>query len=64
MVWSFSKLSEENIKEITDLENEMGITLLAFSDMVKAAELKDDQLKKINDLEDKLGMSLVAVQSK
>lgn len=65
MVWSFSKLDDDSIKAINDLEKNLGITLLAFSDTnIKAANLSDDKLKQIQDLEDKLGMSLVAVTQK
>ncbi|ADI74149.1 conserved hypothetical protein [Methanohalobium evestigatum Z-7303] len=65
MVWSFSKLDEDSIKAINELEKKMGIILLAFSDRdIKAADLDEDQLKSIKDLEDKLDMSLVAVTKK
>ncbi|WP_292487624.1 hypothetical protein [Methanohalobium sp.] len=64
MVWSFSKLDDESIKAINDLENKLGVTLLAFSDNIKVADLNKDDLKKVKDLEDKLGMSLVAVAPK
>lgn len=64
MVWSFSKLDNDSIKSINDLEKKLGVNLLAFSDNIKVADLNEDDLKKVKDLEDKLGMSLVAVVPK
>ena len=64
MVWSFSKITEEQIKAIDELEKKMDIVLLAFSDQVESAKLGDSDLKQIKDLEKELNLSLVAVKQK
>jgi hypothetical protein len=57
-----TKLADTELAEITSLEQELGVTLLAFSchDM-RPVQASPDQLAKIQQLEGKLGMSLVAV---
>lgn len=58
-----SNVSESTLKTITNLEKELGKTLLAFScHNLKPSTLSADQLKKIQALENKLGVSLVAVE--
>ncbi len=62
MLWGFSVLKDEQKDAITKLEEEMNITLLAFSGInIKNAELTKEELAKIQELEEKLGLSLVAV---
>jgi len=62
MLCSLSKLGDEQLGQIGDLENELGVTLLAFScHAADPAAISDDQLAKITELEGKLGISLVAV---
>jgi hypothetical protein len=58
-----TKLDSKDLQAITDLENELGLPLLAFTchDM-KPAEVKTEQLSKIQALESRLGLSLVAVR--
>lgn len=62
MLCSLSNLSKNDLNEISQLENEINSTLLAFSCTdINIAALSDNQLKKIQALENKLGLSLVAV---
>ncbi len=62
MLWGFSALKDEYIKAINELEEQLGVTLLAFSGInIKNAELTKEDLLKIKGLEEKLGLSLVAV---
>ena len=59
-----SNVNEKTLKIITDLEKDIGKTLLAFScHDVKASALSADELKKIQQVENELGISLVAVDS-
>jgi hypothetical protein len=52
------------LKTITDLEKDLGKTLLAFAcHDLKPSELNVDQLSKIQTVEKKLGVSLVAVEA-
>jgi hypothetical protein len=61
---SFSKPGTDELKEIQDLEKELGVTLLAFScpETRLAPNLTDVQIKKIQAVEEKVGMILVAVE--
>ena len=62
MLCSLSKLRDEELGQIGDLEKELGVTLLAFScHAADPASISDDQLAKIHELEKTLGISLVAV---
>ncbi len=64
MIWSFSALSSEQMKAIKELENKMGITILAFSDTnFKYANLSAEQLEEIHKLEKELRLSLVAIRT-
>ena len=50
------------LKTITDLEKDLGKTLLAFKcHDLKASMLSMDQVNKIQEVEARLGVSLVAV---
>ena len=52
------------LKTITDLEKDLGKTLLAFScHALKPSALSADELQKVQDTEKKLGVSLVAVEA-
>lgn len=52
------------LRTITDLETDLGKTLLAFKcHDLKPSMLSMDQVSKIQDVEAKLGVSLVAVDS-
>ncbi len=65
MICSLSKLSENNLKEINQLESEIKTPLLAFTCYdVKSAILTDDALGKVESLEKKLGVSLLAVNAR
>ena len=61
---SFSKPGVDELKEIQNLEKELGVTLLAFScpETKLAPNLTDEQIKKIREIENKVGMILMAVQ--
>ncbi|WP_319524912.1 hypothetical protein [uncultured Desulfosarcina sp.] len=52
------------LKTITDLEKDLGKTLLAFAcHDLKPSALSADQLSKVQAAEKKLGVSLVAVEA-
>ncbi|WP_406657111.1 hypothetical protein V7O62_00775 [Methanolobus sp. ZRKC2] len=62
MLWGFSILKDEQIKAISELEDKMNITLLAFSGLsIRNAEITKEDLEQIQKLEKDLGLSLVAV---
>jgi len=57
-----TKLGEKELAEIGALEEELGVTMLAFNcHPVDPAEIDDRQLTGIKELEERLGISLVAV---
>jgi hypothetical protein len=64
MICSLLNLSENDLKEINQLEAEIKAPLLAFScHDVSSAILTDDALSKVEGLEKKLGINLLAVNS-
>jgi sugar phosphate isomerase/epimerase len=57
-----TKLGEKELAEIGALEEELGLTMLAFNcHPIDPAPIDDRQLSGIRDLEERLGVSLVAV---
>jgi sugar phosphate isomerase/epimerase len=57
-----TKLGEKELAEIGALEEELGVTMLAFNcHPADLAPIDDRQLTSIKELEEKLGISLVAV---
>lgn len=57
-----TKLDEGQLGEIRALEQELGMTVLAFGcHKVEPAEASDEQIARIKELESRLGVSLVAV---
>jgi len=59
----FSKLEEEKLKSIKDLESKLGVNLIAFSDInTKYADLGEAEAKDLKDLEKELGLSLLALK--
>ena len=61
-MWIFSKLDSGNMKAVSDLENKLGVTLIAFShDDIKYADLDEEAKKEVQSLEKELGISLVAL---
>ncbi len=57
-----TKLGERELGEIQALEQDLGVTVLAFScQAIDPASLTDEQLGKIRAVEGRLGVSLVAV---
>lgn len=64
MLCSLSNLKEQDVREIRNIESDLGITLLAFScHDVEPSILEKEKLDKIQSIEKKLGLSLVAVES-
>ncbi|MEL4305340.1 hypothetical protein [Methanococcoides sp. LMO-2] len=64
-MWTFSKLSKENMDAIGAAEEKLGVTLIAFSEEgTKFADLGDEAVKEVKALEEKLGLSLVALETK
>lgn len=58
-----TKLGDKELDEITQLEQELGHPLLAFSCYsAEPARLDDEKLAKVKELESRLGISLVAVE--
>ena len=63
MLWSYSKIDNEKVEAIVELEKRLNVTLLAFSGQdIRNAELSSEELKQIEEAEGKLGLSLVAVK--
>jgi hypothetical protein len=59
-----TKVDEPTLKTITDLEKDLGKTLLAFQcHDLKPTALSAQELSKIQEVEAKLGVSLVAVEA-
>jgi len=57
-----TKLGDKELAEIGALEEELGVTMLAFNCHPAApAPIDDGQLANIKELEERLGVSLVAV---
>lgn len=62
MTWAFSSLTAKQMKSIKELEEKMGVTLLAFSNInIKYANLSEEEMKVLFEAEKDLGVSLVAV---
>lgn len=62
MLWAFSSLKDKQMKAIRELEERMGVTLLAFSSIdIDYANLTEEELKLLLKAEKDLGLSLVAV---
>jgi hypothetical protein len=59
-----TKINESTLQTISDLEKELGTTLLAFQcHNLKPTTLSTDKLQKVQEIESKLGISLVAVEA-
>jgi hypothetical protein len=59
-----NSIDEATLKAVTDLEKDLGKTLLAFScHSLAPSALSADELQKVQDAEKKLGVSLVAVEA-
>lgn len=57
-------INAETLKKITDLEKDLGKTLLAFKcHDLNPSLLKSDELAKIEAVEKQLGISIVAVDN-
>ena len=59
-----TRIGDNELNEVKALEQELGVTVLAFSCMpIEPADVDDSKLGRIKELEGKLGVSLVAVKS-
>lgn len=59
-----SNVKDSDLKAISDLEKDLGKTLLAFScHNLNPSSLDAGELKKIQEVEKALGVSLVAVEA-
>ena len=59
-----TNVNDATLQAITDLEKELGKTLLAFKcHDLKASELNAEELSKVQEVENSLGVSLVAVDA-
>ncbi len=57
-----TKIDDSALASITDLEKELGKTIVAYDcHSLSPSSLNDEQLKKLQDVESKLGCSLVAL---
>ena len=64
MICSLSNLNEDHVRDIKNLESDLGVTVLAFScHDTQPAVVNKETLDKIQALEAKLGISLVAVDA-
>lgn len=58
-----TKLGDDQLGQIAALEEELGVTMLAFvCHPLDPAAIGKDEIARINDLEEKLGVSLVAIR--
>ena len=59
-----TKIGKEELEEITNLERELGKTILAFKCQGEArpAQLSEEDLRRIKQVEEKLSLALVAVE--
>ena len=63
MLCNYSSIDEVTLKEINDMEQSLGVKLLAFSCYDPSiANLDAEQLDKLQQLEGKIGARLVAIQ--
>jgi hypothetical protein len=63
-MWTFSKLSDEQMNAITKLETKLGRTLIAYSDDgTSFSDLDGSAMKEVEALENKMGVSLIAVDA-
>jgi hypothetical protein len=59
-----TNVNESTLNAITDLEKDLGKTLLAFNcHDLKPSSLSVDELQKVQKVEKDLGISIVAVES-
>ena len=59
-----TKIGKEELEGITNLERELGKTILAFKcqSETRPAQLSEEDLERIKQVEEKLGLALVAVE--
>lgn len=57
----YASLTPEQVKQIKNCEEDLGVTILAYAKPVYS-KLREDDLKRIQDLEKDLRLSLVAYE--
>jgi hypothetical protein len=57
-----AQLDDERLAKLRDVENELGVYLVAFQMEKPQANLSDDQVRRLYVLEEELGVILVAQQ--
>ena len=62
MTWSvnLAKLDEEQLKRVRQMEEQLGVNVLAYTQPIVPAALSEEQLAKLKTLEAELGLCLVA----
>jgi len=55
-----AKLTRAQISKVQDLEDQLGVILLAHEKMPSISELSREEMKVLKDAEKKLGLTLVA----
>jgi hypothetical protein len=55
-----AKLTKAQVKKVQDLEDQLGVILLAHEKVPALSELSREEMKVLKDAEKKLGMTLVA----
>jgi len=62
MLYHYAMLTAEQLRRVTAVEKELGITLVAFQAQdVPFARLSPDQMTRVQQLEAEMGLSLLAV---
>ena len=59
-----AKLTKAQIGKVQDLEDELGVILLAHEKMPALSELSKEELKSLKDMEKRMGITLVAYRQK
>ena len=55
-----AELNKEQLDALQAVEQDLGVTLVAFSRDDKPAELSEEQLKRVKSLEECLGSTIIA----
>lgn len=55
-----AQLDAEDVEKVTELEESLGVHLMAYEDGFSLASLSDQQMETIKSLEEKLGVVLLA----
>ena len=57
---NLAKLDEEQLKRVEQMEEQLGVNVLAYTQPIVPADLTEEQLAKLEALEAELGLCLVA----